>query len=156
MSWLSPTENFMTKWVTKSWVLNKMYMIDPPTVWVSPLIISVVYVSWFELRFSHECWWLKQWHLAALFRARKRKSCYACAGIKLSLSVIETGLTQALARRVRDVMTHFLWVSAMTIKLPRICSLFSVVIITRFSWHFAALPVTMSDRPEERRRRHKD
>ena len=48
------------------------HVIDSPTVWVSSLIISVVYVIWFQLRFSHECWWLKQWHLAALFTARKK------------------------------------------------------------------------------------
>ena len=28
------------------------HVIDPPTVWVLPLIISVVYVCWFELRFQ--------------------------------------------------------------------------------------------------------
>ena len=56
------------------------HVISPPTVWVSPLIISVVYVIWFGLRFSHEFWWLKQWHLAALLTARKKQD-YACAGI---------------------------------------------------------------------------
>ena len=48
MSWLSPTQNIVTKWVTKRWVPNKKvtkHVIGPPTVWVSSLINSVVYVS---------------------------------------------------------------------------------------------------------------
>ena len=66
---------------------------DPLTVWVSPLIISAVYVSWFEFRFSHECCWLKQRHLAALFTARKSHDC-VYDGIKLSLSVRVSRWTQ--------------------------------------------------------------
>ena len=54
---------------------------------------SAVYVICFELPFSHECWWLKQWHLIALFTARKKNHDYACVGIKLSLSVRVSGLT---------------------------------------------------------------
>ena len=113
-------------------------MIDSPTVWVSSLIITVAYVIWFELRFSHECWWLKQWHLAALFTARKNHD-NACAGIKLSLSVRLSRWTQEFTCRVQHVMAHFYWLSAMSIKLPRICSLFSLVKISWYSWHFAAL-----------------
>ena len=102
------------------------HVIGPPTVWVSPLIISVVYVSWFELRFNHECWW--------------HSHDYACGGIKLSMSVTFSRLIQALACHYRHVVTHFhqQWVSAMSIKLPRICPLFSLVKISWCSWHFAA------------------
>ena len=83
-------------------------------------------------------WWLKQWHLEALFTVRKSHD-YACDGIKLSLSVRVSRLTQSLAYRVPHVLTHFHWLSAMSIKLPRICSLFSLVNISWCWWHFAAL-----------------
>ena len=109
------------------------HVIGPPTFWVSPLIISVVYVSWFELRFSHEFWW----HLVALFTARKNHD-FGCVGIKLSLSVIWL-IVINFACRVWHAMTHFHWVSAMNIKQSRICSLISVVIIPWFSRHFATL-----------------
>ena len=64
-------KNVVTKWVTKSSVLIKM----SPSVWLIlqllesrhwSSLISVVYVSWFELCFSHKSWWLKQWQLSAL------------------------------------------------------------------------------------------
>ena len=53
---------------------------------ILPVIIAAVYVIWFELCFSHEWWWLKQWQLDTLFIARKSHD-YACDGINLSLSV---------------------------------------------------------------------
>ena len=59
---------------------------------------------------------------------------YACAGIKLSLSVRVSRWTQAFACRVWNGMTHCHWVSAMNIKLPRVCSLFSLVNISGCAW----------------------
>ena len=64
---------------------------------------------------------------------------YGCAGIKLSLSVRVSRWTKEFTCRVQHVMTNFYWPSAMSIKLPRICSLFSLVKISWYSWHFAAL-----------------
>ena len=64
--WLSPTENVMTKWLTHELGPTKSvtkYVIGPPTVWVSPLIMTVVYVT------------------------RQKSHDYACTGIKLSLAV---------------------------------------------------------------------
>ena len=52
-------------WHFLSVIINvTKHVIDPPTGWVSSLNWVM---SWFKLSFSHECWWLKQWHLAALF-----------------------------------------------------------------------------------------
>ena len=62
-----------------------------------------------------------------------------CFGINLSLLVRVSRWSEAFACHVRHVMTHFHWLSAMSIKLPRICSLFSLVKISWYSWHFAAL-----------------
>ena len=39
--------------------------------------------------------------------SQKKSHDYACGVIKLSLSVRDSRLTQALARRIRHVMTHF-------------------------------------------------
>ena len=64
---------------------------------------------------------------------------FACAGIKLSLSVRISRWTQALVCRVRYVMTHFYWVSPMSIKLLRICLLVSLVNISRRLCHFTEL-----------------
>ena len=124
-----------TKRSLSMWLIRKLF---ESHLWSS----QYVYVSWFELRFSHECCWLKQWHLAALFDtcfdpARKSHD-YDCDGIKLSLRV-----RASLARRIRHVMTHFHCVSAMSIKLPRMCSLVSWANISWCSWHFAALIVTL-------------
>ena len=64
----------------------------------------------------------------------KKNHDYACVGIKLSLSVRVSRWTQEFTCRVQHVMTHFYWLSAMSIKLPRICSLFSLVKISWYSW----------------------
>ena len=140
MSWLSPTENVVTKLVTKNWVLNQM----SPSMWLAHQLFesrlwSSYLCAWYDLSFvsvmSVGDWNSGIWHHCS----QPKKHDYACAGIMLSLSVRVSRWTQVFAYRIRHVMTHFHWVSAMSIKLPRICSLFSLVNISLCSWHVAAL-----------------
>ena len=92
---------WMTFFATNSWSVTWLWLFRSVIITmvmgdISTLIITVVYVSWFELRFSHECWWLKQWHLAGLFTGRKNHD-YTCTDIKLRLSVRVSRWTQAFA-----------------------------------------------------------
>ena len=107
------------------------HVIDPPTVWASSLTISAVYLNWFEVRFSHECWWLK--HLVALFIARKRLCLRRFKAQFISQSIALDSSIRMSRSACHDAL---LW---RNIKLPRVCSLFSVVILTWCWWHFATL-----------------
>ena len=77
---ISPmTIAMITDWKCRDQVLgaNKnvtKHVIDPPTVWVSPLIITVELVTLTWFCFSRNITWLCQWHFATLITERIKKS----------------------------------------------------------------------------------
>ena len=103
------------KWETKSWVLQKMSL----SMWlVNCLSLPPDHPSCVRelIWASFQSWVLVTESVvteSSLFTARKSHD-YVCYAVNLSLLVRVSRWTEAFACRVRHVMTHFYWLSAIS------------------------------------------
>ena len=129
-------------------VVCDMYVMGLPSVWVSPLIITVVF-TWADVNFvsaiSVRDWNSGVWHhcsqpekVMIRLATALSSACHSeyCVGLK--------HLHVAFGMSWRNSVEF-----AMNNKLPRICPLLSVVTITWCSWYFAAMPLGLCYKSDE-------